>query len=221
MVAGLFVAFEGVDGSGKTTQIGRVAEAIKSWEKYQDVILTREPTYRAKDIVRALRTDSDPLSNPELMAQGFVEDRRAHYFGSIKGDLANRKVVLCDRFSMSTIAYQSLQGVPIEKLIQMHEENFIGNPDITFYLAISSDTAIERMRVRSAPKEKFENSSFIRDLVIRYEEIYQMLLEGKNPRLNNLLGRVIRLNGEIPMPEVTHSMTNLIEPIYLQKKEHQ
>jgi dTMP kinase len=219
MVAGLFVAFEGVDGSGKTTQIGRVAEAIKSWEKYQDVILTREPTHRAKGIVRALRTDLDPLSNPELMAQGFVEDRRAHYFGSIRGDLTNRRVVLCDRFSMSTIAYQSLQGVPIEKLIEMHEENLIGTPDITFYLAISADTAIERMRLRSAPKEKFENPSFIRDLVTRYEEIYQMLLEGENPRLNNLLGRVIKLNGEIPMSEVTHSMTNLIEPIYLGNKE--
>jgi dTMP kinase len=219
MVAGLFVAFEGVDGSGKTTQIGRVAEAIKSWEKYQDVILTREPTYRAKGIVRALKTEVDPFSNPEIMAQGFVEDRRAHYFGSISGDLTNRRVVLCDRFSMSTIAYQSVQGVSIEKLIEMHEENLIGTPDVTFYLAISADTAIERMRLRSAPREKFENPNFIRDLVARHEEIYQMLQEGRNPRLNNLLGRVIRLNGEIPMQEVTHSMTNLIEPIYLSKKE--
>ncbi len=219
MVAGLFVAFEGVDGSGKTTQIGRVAEAIKSWEKYQDVILTGEPTYRAKKIIRALRTEGNPFSHPEIMAQEFVEDRRAHYSGLIRGDLVNRRVVLCDRFSMSTIAYQSVQGVPIERLIEMHEENLIGTPDITFYIAISADTAIERMKLRSAPKEKFENHSFIRDLVTRYEEIYQMLQEGKNPKLNNLLGRVIRLNGEISMPEVTHSMTNLIEPIYLGNKE--
>ena len=112
-----FFVFEGIDGCGKTTQIGKLSERIRASNKYQDILLTREPTWRDKLIRKALEEDSDPYSSAVAMSHQFIGDRAIHWTEQIKHSLEQEVFVICDRFSLSTCAYQSAQGVPLEELL--------------------------------------------------------------------------------------------------------
>jgi dTMP kinase len=167
-VTSLFVVFEGIDGSGKSTQIGRVADEIRRWNKYQDIVLTREPTWKARDIKQRLERERDAFSNGVPMAAGYIADRAEHW-GEIRNDLELNRVVLCDRYVLSTLTYQSTQGVDVLQLANDHFRLGIGRPDITFYLALSPDEAERRIVARPEKREKFEEINFARRLVEQHE----------------------------------------------------
>src|SRR3989344_253148 len=97
---GLFVVFEGIDGSGKTSQIERLARHIRAKNKYQDLLLTREPTWRAAELREKLQGDGDAFSDGERMAYLFVQDRKSHSGEQIALAVLERTVVLCDRYAM-------------------------------------------------------------------------------------------------------------------------
>ena len=141
---GLFVVFEGIDGSGKSTQIGRLSDYVRAQDKYQDVLLTREPTWRATELKDKLKGDSDAFSDARLMARLFVEDRKIHAYSQILPVLKERCFVICDRYTMSTLAYQSAQGEDMRALIQLHRDAKITAPDLTFYVNVSNATAAKR-----------------------------------------------------------------------------
>lgn len=217
MVAGLFVVFEGPDGSGKGTAIGNVERAIREWNKYQDIVLTREPTYRARELITMLQKQADPMENARRMTQLFVdEDRRSHYQDEIKPDVERRRVVLCDRFSMSTLAYQSAQGQPMDELLETHLRARIGTPDITFYLALGADESIRRINSRGESKEVFEQPDFIRRVVEQHELVYANSLELGSPT-RNLLGRVIKIDANRSKDEVAKQILTELEPAYRAK----
>lgn len=214
MVAGLFVVFEGPDGSGKGTAIGNVERAIRGWNKYQDIVLTREPTYNARELIGLLQKQSDPMENARRMTQLFVDDdRRAHYQDEIKPDVERKRVVLCDRFSMSTLAYQSAQGQPMDELLEIHLKARIGTPDITFYLALNAEEAIRRIGFRGEAKEVFEQPDFIKRVVEQHELVYANSLELGSPT-RNLLGRVMKIDASPSPEEVTRQIISELEPVY-------
>ena len=142
---GLFIVFEGIDGSGKSTQIGKLADYIREVDKYQDVLLTREPTWRSKELKKLLIQEKDAFSSGERMAQLFIEDRKAHTFDQISSNLNQGVFVLCDRYSMSTCAYQSAQGVNLTRLIDAHRNDSIIIPDLTFFINVPEKIAEARM----------------------------------------------------------------------------
>lgn len=217
MVAGLFVVFEGPDGSGKGTAIGNVERAIRGWNKYQDIVLTREPTYKARELIGLLQKQSDPMENARRMTQLFVDDdRRAHYQDEIKMDVERRRVVLCDRFSMSTLAYQSAQGQSMDELLEVHTKSRIGTPDITFYLALNAEEAIRRIGFRGEAKEVFEQPDFIRKVVDQHELVYANSLELGSPT-NALLGRVVKIDASKSRDEVAQQILVELEPVYRAK----
>ncbi len=207
----IFVVFEGIDGAGKTTQIGELADYMRAQNKYLNVLLTREPTWQAQAIIDELTKSTNPMENGEAMAQGYTIDRARHYHKQIVPALHQRVTVISDRFSLSTLAYQSAQGVPLEKLVETHENLRIKAPDITIYLCISSpETLNKRVTMRKESIEKFERESdFTKRLIGQYDLIVEKSLSDE--RIHNLLGIVIAVNGEQPTEKVTAEMLTKLD----------
>jgi dTMP kinase len=167
---GAFIVFEGIDGSGKSTVAERVFE-ILSEEMPGSVILTAEPTesFIGKAVRHANQSGTDELAEALL----FVADRAEHT-KEIRAWLSEGKVVLCDRYYASTIAYQGallkdrLGGAKkaVEWLKAMNEPVII-HPDLTLLLTVSVTTAIERLTSRKA-LTKFEDLRYLHDVDLIY-----------------------------------------------------
>lgn len=162
MKKGLFITFEGIDGCGKTTQI----ELLKDYfeQKGYNVLLTREPGAKGlgekfREIL--LNYDGEVSSNCESFL--FLADRAQHIDTIIKPAIEKGTIVLCDRHTDSTVAYQGY-GRMLD-LKQIHELNRIATngikPDKTFILDIDIETSLERIgkgrdRMENAGKEFFQ-----------------------------------------------------------------
>ncbi len=137
----MLIVFEGVDGSGKTTQANLLFFS-NIWNKFPNVYLTREPTETFWGrMVRAV--DSD-CSDGEELAKWFTYDRYEHVESVIKPELARGGVVICDRYYFSTMAYQGARGAdPAE--IQVENEKFAPKPNLLFFLDIGVEDAYARV----------------------------------------------------------------------------
>lgn len=211
---GLFIVFEGIDGSGKSTQIEKLGSYIRKHDKYQDVLFTREPTFRADEIRAKLRSDSNAFSDGERMAKLFIEDRKMHTYDQIVPNLNQRILILCDRYSMSTCAYQSTQGISIEKLFKFHLDAEIITPDLTFYIDASKEISIKRRIKRGEPMEKFEKDE---EFNKRLREQYLLLAEMINKKYflaRKVLGDISVINGNNSRKKVASDIVRAFQPIY-------
>ncbi len=176
MKKGLFITFEGIDGCGKTTQVRRLAKHILELNKYNHVLITREP-YKNKNIRKILQEDSDPYSQAKKLAYLYTEDRKLHVKELIFDAIKKNLFVISDRYSFSTLAYQQTQRVPLAELLGMHKGLPI--PDIVFLIDIPAETAMDRMKKdhqRIKGKEnKFEtNLEFIKKLRENYLKLVEL-----------------------------------------------
>jgi dTMP kinase len=151
MPRGLFITFEGLDGSGKTTQIKRLAAWMQ--KRGHSPVLTRQPGGTATgDRIRALLLDSGstPVAPMAEMALMFA-DRAQAIAEVIEPALAAGQIVLCDRFTDSTEAYQGgARGLGSETVLALHRL-VCGNlqPDLTLLLLPSLESSLERARRRN------------------------------------------------------------------------
>lgn len=149
-MTGMFITFEGGEGSGKTTQIRLLADHLHA--QGRDVVVTREPggTPEAEKIRELIvRRDGGGWS-PWSECLLFFAARAHHVENLIKPALAEGKIVLCDRFVDSTIVYQGIgKGVDRDKLTHLYEDT-LGDfaPDMTFILDIPVDIGLKRAAVR-------------------------------------------------------------------------
>ena len=162
MKKGLFITFEGTDGCGKTTQIELLKRYLE--EKGYKVVLTREPG--AKGLGEKLREillnyDGDVSSNCEPFL--FLADRAQHIDMLIKPAIERGEVVLCDRHTDSTVAYQGYgRGLDLNQIKMLNDIATNGvKPDMTFVFDIDIETAQKRVgktkdRMESAGIEFFK-----------------------------------------------------------------
>jgi dTMP kinase len=142
----MFISFEGIEGSGKTTQIQGVYDHLL--QKGYDVIVTREPGgSKIGRQIRSILLDSknkglDPLA--ELLL--YMADRAQHLNEIIKPGLSSGKMILCDRYYDATIAYQGYaRGLDIDLISRLHGFAFADyKPDMTFLLDLPPQTGLER-----------------------------------------------------------------------------
>ena len=166
-MSGFFITFEGGEGSGKTTQINRLASTLTHLGK--QVVTTREPggTVEAEKIrdflVQRDGGDWSPIAEALLLFAA----REMHYQKVIKPALENGKIVICDRFTDSTRAYQGYgHDLPLEKIEQLKKIT-IGDvePDLTFILDIDCKEGLSRSNRRlenevseaESKEDRFEN----------------------------------------------------------------
>ncbi len=156
---GLFIVFEGIDGTGKTSQIDRLASFLKT--QGHDVVTTREPSdgYFGKKL-RSLFYSREAISKGEEL-QLFLDDRKDHLQQTILPALKKGSTILCDRYFLSTIAYQGATGhFTVEELLA--KNSFAPAPDIALLLTAPITTCIER--ITKGRKEKlndFEQRAFL------------------------------------------------------------
>lgn len=168
MNRGLFITFEGIDGCGKSTQVKMFFDYLFSKNKYNHILMTREP-YRNADIRKLLRSESDPYSQAELLARLFVDDRKDHVNEFVLPNLKKGIHIISDRYSFSTLAYQQAQGIPLCELLKMHSGLLI--PDLIFLIDVPVEVALDRMSADGKRKieQKFEKKSeFIEKLRRNY-----------------------------------------------------
>jgi len=173
---GIFIVFEGIDGCGKSTQIKRFADYLFNLDKYNHIVLTRNP-YKDIDIRNILKEDSNPLTKAERLAELFIQDREKHVKELILPNLKKGCFVISDRFKLSTIAYQSAQGLDINELIKRN--NKFPVPDITFLIDLPVEEAIKRRKEeKERDEQKFESDKEFQEKVrVNYLKIKELLKE--------------------------------------------
>jgi dTMP kinase len=160
----LFIVFDGIDGSGKGEVIVKIEKYLR--EKNITVLITYEPSdgEYSKEIRILLKNDISPKDNANKLLEMYIKDRKEHLEKTILPFLSKeskeRRIVLCDRYYYSTIAYQSAQGIDTERLIELNKD-FV-KPDITFILDLPVDLAMKRISERERNVEKFEKIEFMR-----------------------------------------------------------
>jgi len=155
---GLFLTFEGIDGSGKSTQCRLLAEALQA--QGRDVVLTREPGgSKGAEEIRSLVLEGDPdrwSAETELLL--FTAARRDHLERTIEPALAAGKVVICDRFADSTRMYQGLSRGNLRAAVdQLHQLMITREPDLTLLIDMDPEVGLSRAKGRQTAEERFED----------------------------------------------------------------
>lgn len=154
---GFFITFEGIDGSGKSTQVKRLAAKLR--DQGYDVVETREPggSLGAEEI-RALVLQGDPdrwSAETEILL--FTAARRDHIERVIEPALADGKIVICDRFADSTRMYQGLSRGDLREVVDQLHALMIGRePDLTVLIDMDPATGLKRALSRQTADERFE-----------------------------------------------------------------
>lgn len=184
-----FVAFEGIDGSGKSTQARRLGERLRA--EGVPVVLTAEPTQGAvgRVIREMLNADREESWSYDWRAMTllFAADRAAHLTNLIEPVLLAGETVICDRFVLSTVAYQlagalkqlDRAGVTLSGSERRAARAEMGvwmrqlfdpfrRPDLTIVLLPSVDVALARVGARGGPPEKYEKADYLRDVASTY-----------------------------------------------------
>lgn len=160
MKKGLFITFEGNDGSGKTTISTIVYEKLK--EAGYPCIYTREPggIEIAEQIRHVILDPNNTAMDARCEALLYAAARRQHLVEKVLPALDEGKLVLCDRFIDSSLAYQGVaRGIGIEDVYRINEFAIEGHmPDATIFLRVDLDTGLARINSRGA-KDRLDNES--------------------------------------------------------------
>jgi dTMP kinase len=193
MARGYFITFEGGEGAGKTTLALRIRDALQALGK--EVIFTREPggTAFGEELRHFLlhRQPGEKVS-PKAQLFLFLASRIQHLEEVIKPALARGSIVLCDRFSDSTIAYQGRgQALGLDYVLSCSQLATNGiEPDLTFFLDVNPEVGLERIDKRAVggPRDRMEQET-----VAFHERVHTGFLElaKKFPK------RIIRLDGSV------------------------
>jgi dTMP kinase len=163
---GVLIVFEGIDGSGKSTQAEILLKRFQ--EQGVDVVYFREPSkgkWGRKIKKKALHPGS---LTPEEELDLFLKDRRENVEKNLKPALKKKRVVILDRYYYSTIAYQGAKGIDEELIARMNEE-FVVEPDLVFILDIDPQKGLERIENRKKKYRLFERE----DYLVRVREIFR------------------------------------------------
>ena len=155
---GRFITFEGIDGSGKSTQTKLLATRLQ--DEGFDIILTREPggsegAEEIRDLVLQGSTDRWSAETEILL---FTAARRDHIERTILPSLAQGKIVICDRFADSTRMYQGISRGNLRALVdQLHHLMIPYDPDITILIDMDPEIGLKRAKARATSEERFED----------------------------------------------------------------
>lgn len=168
VVQGCLIVFEGIDGSGKTTQIELLYDRL--CRDGYDVIKLKEPTdgQWGQKIRRLFSHGREGISR-ETELNWFLKDRRDHVTHHIRPALGRRQIVLIDRYYFSTMAYQGALGLDTAA-IQAQNEAFAPPPDLLLLLNISPEDSLRHVRQRSAPNQ-FEKLDYLKQVATVFDHM--------------------------------------------------
>lgn len=161
----MFITFEGIEGSGKTTQQRRLAEHLRA--RGREVVLTKEPGGTPiADRIRAILLDSGSVIDPIAEVFLFAASRRQHTTEVIEPALARGAVVLCDRYADSTLAYQGFgRLIELDRLRMVNEwATDALAPNLTLLFDLAEEAGLRRAVSRNAEATQDEGRFEAEDL---------------------------------------------------------
>ena len=198
---GAFVVFEGIDGSGKGTQIKKLKKRLES-EGYP-IFRTAEPSDSPiGSLIHQIMIGRIHTSN-DVLASLFVADRLDHIQNDVNGleKFLSRGInVISDRYYFSSFAYQSVD-LPMEYIIRAHEPVMQKlRPDLTVFIDVDPDITMQRIEANRLTKELFEETDRLRETRSRYFEAFARLKEEEN---------VVIVSGDRPPEEIAEEIWEL------------
>lgn len=200
---GLFISFEGNDGSGKSSALTKVKEKLTNLGL--NVIYTREPggseiSERIRDII----LDKNNYGMDDLTeAYLYAASRREHVVKTIRPALAEGKIILCDRFIDSSLAYQGFaRGLGIDKVYDLNQYATEGLlPDLTILVCVHPQIGLSRIKkdARNLDRLELEELEF-------HNKVYQGYLEVAK----RFKDRIVIINGEKSQSEVLEEVENIV-----------
>ena len=172
----LFVTFEGIEGSGKSYQCRKLYNELRN--KNLSVILTREPggTKSAEKIRKVILEDYFASDSKEKFSKYtdtllYLAARNEHVQNIIRPAISKKKIVICDRFIDSTLAYQVYGKGVSKNLVDSIHKFILGNikPDLTFVLKVNISKALQRLKKR---KKKNRYDKFSKNFYVRVQNAF-------------------------------------------------
>jgi dTMP kinase len=202
---GLFITFEGIEGSGKTTQLAQAAEVLR--KQGLPIVTTREPGgtslgLQLRRLLLELPEPMDPVAEVLLM----FADRKQHLVEGILPALEAGKIVLCDRYSDASRAYQGAgRGLGLDMIDLLHER-FCGlDPDRTYVLDLPVPEALARIAARPGGERdriEREGSPFHEKVRAAYRKLAR-----QEP------GRIALLDASLPPDDVFRDLIQDLDPL--------
>lgn len=192
---GVFICIEGLDGSGKTTQAQMLAKRL---DKSYGAVYTAEPSHgKTGTFIRECCLYEKQRLPTAVEALLFAADRVEHVEDEIKPALARGKVVICDRYVYSSLAYQGSAGLDLEWIKKI---NFYAlNPDYAVFIDVPPERVLERLQRRKSVMETLEIQRKVREVYLKYVKSGELILvDGDKPRdevAETLLSKVQNLLG--------------------------
>ncbi|MDH9162154.1 dTMP kinase [Staphylococcus succinus] len=201
-----FITFEGPEGSGKTTVIQQVAQKLES--EY-NIVMTREPGgVKTGEQIRELLLEGDGMDE-RTEALLFAASRREHLVGKVIPSLNEGKIVLCDRYIDSSLAYQGYaRGIGLAEVKSINEFAIDGlYPDITIYLDVSVDIGRKRILKNQRVQNRLDQESV---------NFHEKVVEGYKKIIHNESERFIVIDADRSIEEVVSAAYESISK-YLEK----
>lgn len=155
----LFIVIEGLDGSGKTS-VSRAVTEFLNQRRPNSVKNTFEPHDDSCGglVIRDILTKKITSFDPNFLPLAFATNRLDHCTRVIKPwlSISEYNIVLCDRFYLSSLVYQSDENRPFEKVMDLNQHAL--QPDVIFFINVDAKTCYERMKIRNQPPELFEQN---------------------------------------------------------------
>ena len=194
---GKFIVIEGLDGSGSSTQVMRVANFLK--ERNEKIHITKEPTNSLiGGLIRGQLT-GDWKSSPECLQLLFAADRAHHLEKEIIPLLKKGINIISDRYFFSTIAFGSTEIKDKKWLIEINDRFLL--PDLTILVKVSPKVCIERIKESRFQIELFEKEKKLQETWDNYKKLAK---EFDNVEI---------INGEREVGEISYEIINLIEKL--------
>lgn len=176
----LFIALEGIDGAGTTTQAHALGSVLRA-RLSADCVLTHEPSPGViGQHIRSILRAPDCVMDERAIALLFAADRLMHYRNTIKPAIERGEWVLCDRYVLSSWVYQSeiLERLGDHKdyerwIVTLNQ--FAPLPDLTILLDVNAKVAFDRVHGRTAPQERYELEELQSTLAARYLRTVQKM----------------------------------------------
>jgi dTMP kinase len=199
---GRFIVLEGISGSGKGTQLIRLAERIYKQNEYAEVLLTREPSGGSFGRrTRELREEDkqagrSPAERVREYIELYTQDTLDHCARVIGPALAAGVTVVSDRYYHSRLTYQVAQGLSFAEVLALQRQRGIIIPDMTFIIDVPPKAALTRIDARKSGRSQLERVDYMTDMARRYRELPGLLPDED----------IVLIQGDRPESEVHDSI---------------
>jgi dTMP kinase len=190
---GVFICIEGLDGSGKTTQAQTLTEKLS---KNYNAVYTAEPSHgKTGTFIRENCLYGEKRLPTAVEALLFAADRIEHAENELKPALAKGKLVICDRYVYSSLAYQGSAGLSLVWIKKIN--SYALKPDYAIFIDVPPERVLERLQRKKSVMETLEIQRKVREVYLRFVEKGELILvDGDKPQdavANGLYSKVLSL----------------------------